>query len=119
MVNDGHTYETAAVVARYPRVRLINQANARPVAARDRGAEEGSIIMFTDDDCVPTPNWLSAIFEPFKEPDVIGVKRVYPTYQTRVIARFVQVEYEDRYRLMAGLRSIDFIDTYSAGFGAR
>jgi cellulose synthase/poly-beta-1,6-N-acetylglucosamine synthase-like glycosyltransferase len=28
----------------------------------------------------------------------------------------VQIEYEDKYRLMAGLQSIDFIDTYSAGF---
>jgi GT2 family glycosyltransferase len=28
----------------------------------------------------------------------------------------VQIEYEDKYRRMAGLDSIDFIDTYSAGF---
>ena len=28
----------------------------------------------------------------------------------------MQIEYEDRYRLMAGLPSIDFIDTYSAAF---
>ncbi len=27
----------------------------------------------------------------------------------------MQIEYEDKYRLMAGLPSIDFIDTYSAG----
>jgi GT2 family glycosyltransferase len=31
-------------------------------------------------------------------------------------ARFVQIEYEDRYRLMSGLENIDFIDTYSAAF---
>ncbi|HEV2396664.1 MAG TPA: glycosyltransferase [Candidatus Sulfotelmatobacter sp.] len=118
VVNDGSTDETADVVARYPCVRLINQANAGPAAARNHGATEakGAIILFTDDDCVPTPNWLSAMFEPFNEPEVIGVKGVYRTHQTRIIARFVQVEYEDRYRLMVSLRSIDFVDTYSAGF---
>jgi GT2 family glycosyltransferase len=32
------------------------------------------------------------------------------------VARFVQIEYEDKYRLMADFPSIDFIDTYSAAF---
>ena len=43
-------------------------------------------------------------------------KGAYRTRQKTLIARFVQIEYEDRYRLMAGADSIDFIDTYSAGF---
>jgi len=33
-----------------------------------------------------------------------------------LVARFVQIEYEDKYRLMARLSNIDFIDTYSAAF---
>ena len=56
------------------------------------------------------------MLEPFHDPEVIGVKGVYRTRQKSVIARFVQIEYEDRYRLMAGLPSIDFVDTYSAAF---
>jgi cellulose synthase/poly-beta-1,6-N-acetylglucosamine synthase-like glycosyltransferase len=47
---------------------------------------------------------------------VVGAKGVYRTHQKSLAARFVQIEYEDKYRLMAGLSSIDFIDTYSAGF---
>ena len=62
------------------------------------------------------PDWLDAMLEPFHDPEVIGVKGVYRTRQKSVVARFVQIEYEDRYRLMAGLPSIDFIDTYSAAF---
>ena len=118
VVNDGSTDDTADIIARYSRVRLINQPNAGPAAARNRGADEakGAIILFTDDDCVPAPNWLAAMVEPFSDPNVIGVKGVYRTCQRSLIARFVQVEYEDRYRLMTDLRSIDFIDTYSAGF---
>jgi glycosyltransferase involved in cell wall biosynthesis len=118
VVNDGSTDNTADVVARCPGVRLITQSNAGPAAARNRGALEarGTIILFTDDDCVPMPDWLAAMLDPFKDPEVVGVKGVYRTRQKALVARFVQIEYEDRYRLMAGLPSIDFIDTYSAGF---
>ena len=118
VVNDGSTDDTEDVVNRYFGVRLISQANAGPAAARNRGALEarGSIILFTDDDCVPTPDWLGAMLEPFKDPEVVGAKGVYRTRQKRLAARFVQIEYEDRYQLMVGLSSIDFIDTYSAAF---
>jgi len=118
VVNDGSTDNTADVVAGYPGVRLITQSNAGPAAARNRGALEarGTIILFTDDDCVPMPEWLAAMTEPFNDPKVVGVKGVYRTRQTRLIARFVQIEYEDKYRLMSDVPHIDFIDTYSAGF---
>jgi cellulose synthase/poly-beta-1,6-N-acetylglucosamine synthase-like glycosyltransferase len=105
-------------VSAFPTVRLITQANAGPAAARNRGALEshGSIILFTDDDCVPTPDWLKAMLQPFHDPDVTGVKGVYRTHQMELAARFVQIEYEDRYRLMSRHSSIDFVDTYSAAF---
>ena len=118
VVDDGSTDNTAEVVQRYSGVRLIVQKNAGPAAARNRGAAEarGAIILFTDDDCVPTPAWLASMLEPFNNPDVVGVKGIYRTYQSRLVARFVQIEYEERYRLMAGFPNIDFVDTYSAAF---
>ena len=118
VVNDGSTDETASVVRRFAGVRLIHQANAGPAAARNRGAREarGDILLFTDDDCVPTPTWIEAMLANFDDPEVVGAKGVYRTHQTRLVARFVQIEYEDRYRLMAKQSEIDFIDTYSAAF---
>jgi cellulose synthase/poly-beta-1,6-N-acetylglucosamine synthase-like glycosyltransferase len=118
VVNDGSTDNTADVVARYSGVRCITQLNSGPAAARNRGTLEarGTIILFTDDDCVPMSDWLTAMMEPFRDPDVIGVKGIYRTRQKSLVARFVQIEYEDKYRLMADCPSIDFIDTYSAGF---
>lgn len=118
VVNDGSTDNTLDAIQRYSGVRLITQANAGPAAARNRGAMEahGSIILFTDDDCVPMPDWLDAMLEYFTDPEVVGVKGAYHTRQSSLVARFVQIEYEDRYRLMARLDFIDFIDTYSAGF---
>ena len=118
VVDDGSTDNTAHVIRGYSSVRLINQTNAGPASARNRGALEayGKILLFTDDDCVPMPNWLDAMLDPFEDPEVVGTKGIYRTHQKSLAARFVQIEYEDKYRLMAGLPSIDFIDTYSAAF---
>lgn len=118
VVDDGSTDETAEAVRRRAGVRLLTQANAGPAAARNRGAAEarGELLLFTDDDCVPTENWLDAMLAPFAESRVVGVKGVYRTRQKELAARFVQLEYEDRYRIMCRLDNIDFVDTYSAGF---
>jgi GT2 family glycosyltransferase len=118
VVDDGSTDDTASVVKKFPRVRIVQQTNAGPAAARNRGAREarGSILLFTDDDCIPDPNWMDAMLVPFGDPEVVGAKGVYRTRQTRIIARFVQIEYEDKYRLMSPEKEIDFIDTYSAAF---
>jgi GT2 family glycosyltransferase len=118
VVNDGSTDNTAEVVGAFSGVRLITQRNTGPAAARNRGALEarGTLLLFTDDDCVPMPDWLDAMITPFDDPEVVGARGVYRTHQKRLAARFVQIEYEDRYRLMANLDCIDFIDTYSAAF---
>ena len=118
VVDDGSADNTGAVVGCYPSVRLLTQANAGPAAARNRGAIEarGTILVFTDDDCVPMPGWLDAMLAPFDDPEVVGTKGIYRTRQRSLAARFVQIEYEDKYRRMAGLDNIDFIDTYSAAF---
>jgi cellulose synthase/poly-beta-1,6-N-acetylglucosamine synthase-like glycosyltransferase len=118
VVDDGSSDDTAEIVRRYPKVRLIHQANTGPAAARNRGAfaAKGDIVVFTDDDCVPARGWLDAMLKPFDDPEVVAAKGVYRTKQKELVARFVQTEYEDRYRLMAGMDSIDFIDTYSAAY---
>jgi glycosyltransferase involved in cell wall biosynthesis len=118
VVDDGSTDNTANVVRSYSSVRIISQANAGPASARNRGAIEarGDILLFTDDDCVPMPDWLEAMLESFQDTEIVGAKGIYRTHQKSLAARFVQIEYEDKYRLMARLPSIDFIDTYSAGF---
>ena len=118
VVDDGSTDDTAKVAGRYPSVRVITQKNAGPAAARNRGAREaqGRVLLFTDDDCIPLPNWIDAMLDCFRDPEIVGVKGVYRTRQKSLAARFVQIEYEDKYRLMANLSSIDFVDTYSAGF---
>ncbi len=118
VVDDGSTDNTVAVVAAYPGVRVLTQRNSGPAAARNRGASEanGSILLFTDDDCVPAQGWLDAMLQPFGNPEVVGAKGTYRTVQRQLVARFVQLEYEDKYRHMSSQEDIDFIDTYSGAY---
>ena len=118
VVDDGSTDSLTSTLNRYQLVRLVTQPNAGPATARNRGALEArsSLLLFTDDDCVPASGWLNAMLAPFADRQVVGVKGVYRTRQHSLAARFVQIEYEDKYRLMAGQSTIDFVDTYSAAF---
>lgn len=49
-------------------VRLVRQPNAGPAAARNMGAAQarGRFLAFTDDDCIPAPNWLDALAGPLQ-----------------------------------------------------
>ncbi len=46
-----------------PGVRLVRQSHAGPAAARNTGAAHarGRWLAFTDDDCLPTPDWLATL----------------------------------------------------------
>jgi GT2 family glycosyltransferase len=118
-VDDGSTDGTADFIHSYdPRIRVIPQSNQGPAAARNHGAQlaRGEIILFTDDDCVPDRNWLREMLRPFADPEVVAGKGRYRSDQPEIVARFVQLEYEDKFDYMARDTYIDFIDTYSAGF---
>ncbi|RPI33601.1 MAG: glycosyltransferase, partial [Nitrospiraceae bacterium] len=119
VIDDGSTDSTPDIVAQFDKAKLIKQKNAGPASARNKGASaaRGEIILFTDSDCVPEPDWISHMLRPFHEDsEVAGVKGAYKTRQREITARFVQLEYEDKYKYMLKDRYIDFIDTYSAGF---
>lgn len=119
VVDDGSIDSTAITVSQYKNVKLIKQSNAGPAAARNKGVSEakGDVILFTDSDCEVSSDWVKEMVRPMrKNSEIIGVKGIYGTKQKELIARFVQLEYEDKYDKMKKEKYIDFIDTYSAGF---
>jgi glycosyltransferase involved in cell wall biosynthesis len=66
VVDDGSRQPPRDVVARAAAaldVRLLEQSNAGPASARNTGARaaRGEYVVFTDDDCLPDPEWLRAI----------------------------------------------------------
>ena len=117
VVDDGSSDETAAV-ARAAGATVLTTPRGRPAAARNAGirAARGEIVCCTDADCTPRPDWLAQIVHPFDDPALVACKGTYATCQTSLVARFVQLEYEDKYDLLHEQTRIDFIDTYSAAY---
>jgi len=117
IVDDGSTDGTATLARSYG-VRVLTQPHRGPAAARNAGVGQatGEIVFFTDADCAPTRTWIEEMARPFADPEVVGVKGTYLTRQRELVARFVQIEYENKYDRMARQERIDFVDTYSAGY---
>jgi len=117
VVDDGSTDETSSIAASYG-ARVLKQANSGPALARNKGIAEahGDVILFTDSDCAPAPDWIEEMLTPLADPHIGGAKGVYGTRQKNLTARFVQIEYQDRYDHTARCKYVDLVDTYAAGY---
>ncbi|MBL7206309.1 MAG: glycosyltransferase [Candidatus Aenigmarchaeota archaeon] len=116
VVDDGSDDNTVEVVKQL-KVRLVEQRHKGPAVARNLGVKKarGSIVLFTDSDCMASKNWISEMVKPFKNRKIAGVQGIYKTKQKSFTARFVQVEIEERYGRMIE-KGVDGIGTYSAGY---
>src|SRR3989337_3838229 len=99
VVNDGGDTTLEAIVDQFRNqinLNLITQPHSGPAAARNTGAAKakGEFLAFTDDDCIPSPDWLQVLASHFAEmPDyIIGgrtlnllAKNVYSTMSQLII----------------------------------
>lgn len=117
VVDDGSTDATADIAARHGAL-VLKQPNSGPAVARNKGiaAALGAIVLFTDADCAPAADWIQQMIAPLVDSRISGVKGVYRTRQANLAARFIQIEYEDRYDYTACSEYVDFVDTYAAGY---
>src|SRR3989304_8288811 len=117
VVDDGSTDNTAQKIKKFP-VKYIWQKNSGPASARNNGVTyaNGDTILFTDSDCMPDVNWISEMVKPFKDINVMAVKGAYRNKQKSIVARFAQLEFEERFEMLKKAEYIDMVDTYSAGF---
>lgn len=119
VVDDGSSDATPEL-AQQSSVRLLRSQERRgAAAARNLGIQvaRGDIVCFTDADCAPQPEWLAQLIDPLqRNPQIAGAKGIYATRQQEIVARFVQIEYEDKYDRLRKQPRIDFIDTYSAAY---
>ncbi len=80
VVDDGSDDGTVDAVRReaaavpFPVQVLAQPRNGGPAAARNRGwrASSGEAVAFTDDDCLPEPDWLAALTAGLRDADVVS-----------------------------------------------
>ncbi|MBZ0166657.1 MAG: glycosyltransferase, partial [Candidatus Omnitrophica bacterium] len=79
VVDDGSTDHTADVVAAFGGVVYIRQENAGPACARNRGEREAvaDVVLFTDSDCEPVPDWVETTLAGFQREGVGVVSGSY------------------------------------------
>lgn len=122
VVDDGSGDGTADAAEQalrdFPAAQVIRSEHGGPAHARNLGAwaAQGDVLLFTDADCEPAPDWLERLVRVLDEPSISGAKGAYATRQRSLVARFVQQEYEERYDHTQRQTTIDFIDTHSAAY---
>ena len=116
VVDDGSTDHASAVAKHFEAVRYHRQSNAGPASARNTGARlaSGEILVYTDADCVPKPDWLSQLVAGFGE----GIVAVGGTYAianpSSRLARVVQAEIAQRHRQFKG--DVDFLGSFNVAY---
>jgi glycosyltransferase involved in cell wall biosynthesis len=72
LVDNNSSDRSCEIVRNYPRVRLLHEEKQGAYAARNHGvaASRGQILVFTDADCVPSPDWLKELATQFSAPTV-------------------------------------------------
>jgi len=118
VVNDGPVDAAVEAIADHQGATFLSQPQRGAAAARNLGAKhaQGEILLFTDADCIPESNWIEAMIAPFADQETAGVCGVVRTHQTGPIPRFIQLEYDYRYRNIARHNQIDFVNTGTAGY---
>jgi glycosyltransferase involved in cell wall biosynthesis len=95
VVDDGSTDGTAAICESYTDIKVIRLDNGGPSRARNVGVEaaRGSLVAFTDSDCVVEKGWLKGLEKGFTGPDVAGVggDQKSPHDETRLGERIQEI----------------------------
>ena len=112
VVDDGSTDATGRIAESYP-VRCIRQENRGPAAARNRGARaaQGSLLAFTDADCVPQPDWIARLAAGLRE-GIVAVGGAYGIANPgRWLARMIHTEIAARHARFDD--EVDFLGSYN------
>ena len=75
VVDDGSTDDTAAIVARHPRARLVSIPHGGLAVARNEGlrAASGDLVAYLDSDAYPSPEWPYYLALGMDSATVVGV----------------------------------------------
>jgi GT2 family glycosyltransferase len=87
---DGTRQRLESLVTPFPLVVVGSEVNTGPAGARNRGwhRARGDLLVFTDDDCVPDPEWLRVLVDAFDEADIVVGRTRPPEDQLHRIGPF-------------------------------
>lgn len=92
MVDNNSTDRSAAIIAGFPKVKLVAETKQSSYAARNHGVAlaAGSILAFTDSDCAVAKDWLRHIESAMQEPEIQVVlgERLPPRVSTALSVWF-------------------------------
>lgn len=97
LVDNNSTDRSIEIAKRHPHVTLLHEAKQGAYAARNRalGEIEGSVVAFTDPDCVPEPDWLERLTAPFADESVqIVLGRPVPVGRSATLEVIAEYERE-------------------------
>lgn len=90
VIDDGSSKDIAAIAGRFPQVRYQRQEHAGLSVARNLGAAlaTGSILAYTDDDCLAEEDWLTHLALAFEDPQWVaaGGPNIPPPPRNRIEA---------------------------------
>lgn len=94
LVNDGSDERVSELTSTYDSIREIAIDHQGLSAARNIGAKEasGDVFVYTDDDCIAEPDWLTWIAKQFLEDDNLGCAggpNIPPEPETDMQARII------------------------------
>lgn len=108
------------LAGRPSQVHYLRIPHAGAAAARNHGIEaaRGAIVAFTDDDCIPNPDWLSEIAAVFTETAASGVAGLtWPINRENLVARFLDMHGALRKSIVQNQTGrIDVVPTANAAY---
>jgi len=117
VVDDGSTDNTPKILASIEGIRVIRQTNAGPARARNTGWKNGTgeIVLFTDSDCIPAPDWVRRLVEKFTAPDIGGVGGTYGIHNSdSLLARCIHEEIIERHLRMP--EEVNYLGSFNLAY---
>ncbi len=113
-VDDGSTDGTPAILSSHKNIVVLTQKNAGPASARNSGGKvaTGDILVFTDSDTIPHPDWIKELTSPFNDEAIMVTAGTYTIANSgNRLAEAIQREIELRH---AGYgKFVEFGGTYN------
>ncbi len=116
VADDGSTDSTPDIAKRLG-VRYVRQENRGPAAARNTGARmaSGDVLVFTDSDCVPEPDWLEKLLTGFTDASVAGVGGSYGIRNdSSLLARIIHEEIVLRHQRFRD--RVDYLGSFNVAY---